>query len=157
MKRTGIFPILALLAAVGLLAAAAIRTLGYFSAEAAAAEQRRADYQASLQAAVLAPADQQTWQAADFSWKAAGKGQFFAAPANFTERYRLVSAEGVTVLSDTGNWDESRLKQLYAELTQNRHGSEIENLDAIFVCSGHVKFKDDAVGEFVTEDRQVKL
>jgi len=50
MKRTGIFPVFALLAAIGLFAASAIQTLGYFSAEAAAAEQRKADYQAALQA-----------------------------------------------------------------------------------------------------------
>lgn len=128
-------------------------------AEASAPEvlaQKKADYEADLKATALDPAVQETWKAADYAWPKV-QADNFAAPSDFDEKYRYVTPDGFPILSDSSAWNLDMLKNVYAELIKNKHGDEIKQLDAVFVCSKSVKFKDDALGEFVTDKHTVKL
>lgn len=67
---------------------------------------------------------------------------------------RFQSPEGVLFQSDSPNWNEEKLKDLYHDLLLNGHGNELETLNSIIIYDRKDKI---AAGRYLTEQKQIIL
>jgi hypothetical protein len=160
MKRY-IFPlVLVLMVAVAFFAMAAVDcwdiiSTGIEAANPKAVQQQKAAYTTALHSTALDPKQVIDWKAQKVAWP---KGTVQdSAPDGFVEKYRYVTPDGFPILSNTANWKTDKLKSVYTELIKNKHGHEITSLNAIYICSKAIKFKDDAAGQYVQAANTVKL